>query len=284
MTRAFVDEPASAPERVGRFRRLEPSRGPLYTDPEHERVVRVEVWSGPADDADERLRHHAQAHALSRICHPNVMPVLEVGMDERHVFVARERVRGEDLHHVLRRRQLPLDERLALFAGIARGLQAVHEAGLPFVDFAPHKVLVAPDTQPLLTDLGVGSGRSPVARYMSPEQIARRPLTAASDQFSFGVALYEALFFRHPFVHTDVASLHTAVLEGRVVPCDARGVPGRVEAAVLRCLQTPPRARFGSMGEVAEVLESVTGRTKPLVTMLLCVAAGSALVAFVPMM
>ena len=217
MTRTSDGEPACTLQRVGRYRLLETLSHGTYAahDPADDRVVTLEVWSTSGNGADRLLE---SARWIAQVRHPNVVPVLEVGVDDRRIFVATEPVRGESLPSVLRRRRLPLDERVALFAWIARGLQAVHEAGVGFLDFAPHEVVVAPDTQPLLTLRRGPDDRPTATRYLSPEQIAHRPLTQASDQFSFGVALYEALYCRHPFVHTDAASLHAAVLSGQTVP------------------------------------------------------------------
>ncbi len=229
---------------------------------------------------------------MQRVRHPNVVPILEVGRDNRDPFVVLPFVTRDDLQIVTQRRRLSVTERIELFAGIARGLHAVHAGGHDHLGFTPHNVLIAPDTRPLLTAFGVpprGAATDDATRarrvegsprYMSPEQISGGPLTPASDQFSFGIALYEALFCRHPFVHTHAASLHAAVLGGAVVPSNDRGVPARVHAAVLRCLQTDPGQRFASMQEVADVLHTVSSPTKVLVAMGLCTAVGLALVAF----
>jgi serine/threonine protein kinase len=276
---------------LGRFRILDVLSvggvGTVYSahDPTLDRTVALKVLSGRGAEDPRRHRWHREAQAMALVSHPNVVPFVDVGMEDGHVFIAMELVAGGDLDRVLRRRRLSVAEIIEVFAGIARGLQAVHDAGLLHLDFKPQHVLIAPDTQPLLTDFGLAQpqpGRlMGTPRYRSPEQIAKRPLSVASDQFSFGVALYEALFSRHPFVHTDVASLHAAVLEGRVVIPEDRRVPRHVRAAVLRCLQPDPADRFDSMKDVAEVLETSGRSSAHIVAMALCAAAGLAAAAFI---
>ena len=293
VTRVAASEPTQAS--VGRFRVLkvlgEDDSGTVYAarDPSSDRTVALKVFASHGLDAAGRSRWAREAQAMTRICHPNVLSVVDAGLHGRQPFVATELVRGTSLHDVLRRRRLPVSESIELFAQIARGLHAVHDAGLVHWAFTPQNVLVAPDTRPLLTDFSIAgpaaeahtsTGTGPVLgtpRYMAPEQVAGQPPTAASNQFSFGVALYEVLFSRHPFVHTDLASLRSAVLEGQLESSPPRRVPSGIRTAVLRCLQRNPDQRFASMLEVADALESVRRPTPLLMGMGLCVGAGLAL-------
>ena len=282
--------------------------GTVYAahDPKTRRTVALKVLSVGGQDDVRRLRWHREARAMALVSHPNIVPFFDVGTDDRHVFIAMKLVAGGDLHKVLRRRRFSAAETIELFAGIGRGLQAVHDAGLLHRDFKPQNVLVAPDTTPLLTDFGLARPQQDESgwdleddaahrtseirlapgtvteagrvvgtpRYMSPEQIEGQRLSVASDQFSFGVALYEALYSRHPFIHTDVESLHAEVLEGRVVKPAGRRVPKSVRDAVLRCLARDPAERFRSMQEVVDVLERSSGAASYVAAVTLCASAG----------
>jgi eukaryotic-like serine/threonine-protein kinase len=293
------------PPTVGRFRILDVlavgGAGTVYAarDPELDRTVALKVLAVEGPDADVRMRRwQREARMMAEVSHPNVVPFYDVGTDEKHVFIAMELVPGGDLGRVLRRRRFSVSETLELFAGVGRGLQAIHDAGLMHLDFKPQNVLVAPDSHPLVADFGLARSQGGpcveslapnrsgnvvgTPRYMAPEQIVEGPASAACDQFSFGVALYEALYSRHPFVHTDVESLHAAVLEGRVVPPSGRGVPRRVRDALLRCLRTDPADRFDSMRDVVDVLDSASRPTIHLVALALCAAATGAFAAWAP--
>jgi serine/threonine protein kinase/tetratricopeptide (TPR) repeat protein len=94
------------------------------------------------------------------------------------------------------------------------------------------------------------SERGPVGTlaYMAPERHAQRPADARSDQFSFCVALYEALYHQRPFAGTDVASLRHAVLhEAPIDPPKGSSVPLRIAAALRRGLARAPEDRFPTM-------------------------------------
>ncbi len=92
--------------------------------------------------------------------------------------------------------------------------------------------------------------------YMSPEQFDGRPADARSDQFSFCVALFEALYGERPFKGRDFAELASNVLAGRLTPVSsARPVPAWVHAALERGLQANPAERFPSMAALLEELD-----------------------------
>jgi tetratricopeptide (TPR) repeat protein len=90
---------------------------------------------------------------------------------------------------------------------------------------------------------------------MAPEQFRGQLADARSDQFSFCVALYEALYGQRPFAGSTVADLAHNVMQGRLraVPV-SRGVPGRVRRALLRGLATDSEARWPSMDDLLAAL------------------------------
>ncbi|MEM9462450.1 MAG: insulinase family protein, partial [Myxococcota bacterium] len=94
--------------------------------------------------------------------------------------------------------------------------------------------------------------------YMSPEQFEGHPATAKSDQYSFCVTLFEALYGHRPFVGKTVAALRSAVVEGRMRAEDPSraGVPRHVHEAIVRGLALDPRERHESMDALLDVLTS----------------------------
>jgi serine/threonine protein kinase len=104
----------------------------------------------------------------------------------------------------------------------------------------------------LLTQVGVVMG-TPL--YMSPEQHLGQAADSKSDQFSFCVALYEALYQQHPFPGSTVQALASATVLGRIRERPAStNVPAPVHHAILRGLARDPQQRFPSMRELLEVL------------------------------
>jgi hypothetical protein len=211
----------AAGERIGRFVVQQPlGQGGMglvvsAMDPELDRVVALKLvptqGSGGSTLSERLLR---EARAMARLRHDNVLTVYEAGTHEGWVYVAMELVRGGTLRDAGAR---TWRETVALFARAGAGLAAAHARGLVHRDFKPENVLLE-DDRVLVADFGLvshavdaptGSGpaetplpSSPLTQigevvgtplYMAPEQHAGGRVDARSDQFSFCVALYEAL-------------------------------------------------------------------------------------------
>jgi tetratricopeptide (TPR) repeat protein len=187
-----------------------------------------------------------EARAMAQIAHPNIVPVFDAGTHDGHGFVAMELVRGTTLARWLRDGQ-PQEEILARFREAAAGLAAVHARGLLHGDFKPENVLVGDDGRARVADFGLAqpvgaSAASGTPAYMAPERIAGRTADARADQFSFCVALFEALCGHRP---------------DATRPRAPSSLPRRVRQVVERGLASDPDQRFASMDELATALARI---------------------------
>ncbi len=217
----------------------------------------------------ERLRREAMA--LARLSHPNVVSVYDVGTHDGRSYVAMALVDGDNLRQWLRtpRPQAAIVDAL-VEAG--RGVIAAHDAGLIHRDLKPDNIFVGPRGEVLVGDFGLarehtsgedgGGGRELSAAdtgltmagavvgtpaYMAPEQ-ADGEAIPASDQFSFCVTAWEALYGARPFQGATSAALRDAIARGVIDdPPAERKVPARIERALRRGLAADPAARFPSM-------------------------------------
>ncbi len=212
----LVAEP-SAPQTVGRFvieRRLGAgAMGTVYAarDPELDRLVAIKLLHDR--DADARLRKEAKL--LAQLRHPNVVRVFELGSAGDRAFVVMELVEGGDLGAWLRQQRRSWQEVVAVFVAAGRGLAAAHAAGTIHRDFKPENVLFGTGgsrregAEVKVADFGLarqraravaaeraatGEGAVGTPAYMAPEVLAGDAATPHSDQFSFCVALWEALW------------------------------------------------------------------------------------------
>lgn len=225
-------------------------------DPRLDRRVALKILPrrGDAPSADVALR---EARAMARLADPNVLSVYDAGMVDGAVYVVLEYVRGRTLATVLREEDLSAAQVLALYREAGRGLAAAHRAGVVHGDFKPGNVLVGDDGRVRVMDFGLarlaGADERHLSRfgtlaYMAPERLRGMPGTAASDQFSFCVALFEGLFGARPFEWGSFEELVEATTAGRVrLPSGAPRVPRRVRRAVLRGLSPEPADRFPTM-------------------------------------
>ena len=230
-----------------------------------------------------------EAQAMARLHHPHVVTVHDVGTFEDRVFLAMEFVAGGTLREWSGVRQRSWRETLTIFRRAGEGLAAAHAAGLVHRDFKPDNVLLGDDGRVVVTDLGLarptGDGCMPMSAveaieaietsessawdhtltrtgalvgtpaYMSPEQLRGERAEAASDQFSFCVTLYEALYGERPFAGKGLGALVASVLDGRVQPAPARSrVPRWLRRVLLRGLAVDPTRRFPEMSTLLAAL------------------------------
>jgi serine/threonine protein kinase len=253
-------------------------------DPELDRDVALKLLLPELHEdvagGDGQLRLQREARAMARLSHPNVVSVFDIGTVGDQWFVAMELVDGRTLTRWLEEESRPVDEILDVFTQAGRGLSAAHAIGLVHRDFKPDNVLVGKEGRPRVTDFGLArragavfgmaSGAAPtlddfgsISRsgtiagtplYMAPEQFVGGPVSAQTDQFSFCVALWHALHGERPFEASDIPSLASAVLQGRVRPPSSR-VPEEVTKAMSRGLNPAPEQRFPTMDELLAAID-----------------------------
>ncbi len=262
-------------------------------DPELGRQVAVKVLRGAVarDSAQAARRIMREARLAARVAHPNLVSIYEVGQHEGRVFIAMELVAGSSLTVWLRERPRSPKEILAVFVDAGRGLAAAHAAGVVHRDFKPDNVLVGKDGRARVTDFGLarrgapdespGASEAEKARvrrtslsdlsnaaailgtpaYMAPEQHSGANTDPRTDQFSFCVALYEALHGQRPFDGTTWEELSESVLGGRLKPPPATSrVPASLQRIVARGLSVRPGDRYASMNQLLEALGRDRGR------------------------
>jgi eukaryotic-like serine/threonine-protein kinase len=246
--------------------------------------------------ADARTRLIREAQLMARVRHPNVLSVYEVGERGDQVFIAMELVEGHTLRAWLREQQRTRNEVLDVFLQAGRALEAAHAAGVVHRDFKPDNVLIDGSGRAQVTDFGLAwSGAPPsgtpleralprtqvstivgTPAYMAPEQLKGRGSDGRSDQFSFCVALWEALTGQRPYQADDLRALEKAIDACNITPPQAR-MPSRLEAALRRGLDPDPQARFASM---AELLARLTPRSRRPLWLALGASAAAALATF----
>jgi len=256
-------------------------------DPELDRKVALKLLRSRTLDEGASERLVREARATARLAHPNVVVVHDVGVHDGSVFMAMEHVDGGTLGEWLTAEDRSQQQILEAFHEAGLGLEAAHDAGLVHRDFKPANVLMGLDARARVTDFGLArQGQTSQDRnalfsthsgteaklldatltqtgalvgtpaYMSPEQFAGEVADAHSDQFSFCVALFEALCGTRPFAGRTVTELAANVSAGRIAErktLDA--LPRRIRAALLRGLSPTPSDRFPNIGSLLRALQ-----------------------------
>ncbi len=224
-----------------------------------------------------------ETRIASRLVHPNIARIHELGEASGTWYVAMEHVPGKDLRELLKRAremgdQVPVGVVLKIGIEVARGLHHAHDArdaqgrSLKIVhrDVSPHNILISRTGDVKLIDFGVAKaanksmhtatgilkGKFP---YMAPEQASARPVDARTDVFALGIVLWEALCGRYLFRGKSDAATVKQVRAAEVqAPSELRpDVPDGLNQVFLKALRREPKDRYQSAQAFGEALEQV---------------------------
>jgi predicted Ser/Thr protein kinase len=235
-------------------------------DPELDRKVALKLLRTdlPGDPGAWRASLLREAQAMARLAHPNVIAVFDVGTFREQVFVAMEFLRGCSLGEWLREKQRGWRETVEVFLQAGEGLRGAHQSGLVHRDFKPDNVLVGDEGQVRVTDFGLARPILPMGEsakprsvpntdtshaiagtplYMAPEQWRGHPADERTDQFSFCLSLYEAVYEAFPYPGRTSVSF-----TGQLPPAPKNtSAPAWLRRALARGLSSSPEARYPSM-------------------------------------
>lgn len=249
------------------------------------KLLRADFRDSPRTE-ELRSRLLREAQALARLSHRNVVAVHDVGTHDEQIYVAMEFLEGQTLSRWLSEKDRSWREVLEVFLEAGEGLVAAHESGLTHRDFKPDNVVVRADGRVVVMDFGLAhlavaeaerdlSPSVPVTpltpapsatikrritqpgvmlgtpAYMSPEAMYGQTTDFRSDEFSFCVALYEALYGYRPFLGDTAGAIAVEISANRVRPPPRETpVPKRLHQLLLKGLSADPQQRFQTLGSL----------------------------------
>lgn len=211
-----------------------------------------------------------EARIASKVQHPNIIGLLELGELDGSIFYSMELVPGQNLADVLRHltvrgERMPLAVVLDIVAPILDALEYAHgfadERGEPLRlvhrDVSPHNILIGFDGAVKLLDFGVTKAEGQLHKtqpgmvkgklgYMAPEQIRSDPVDGRTDLFALGVVMFEAALFRHPFYGKTDPEVITSIMRNE--PPHPRSIdpsfPEMLSEVLMKALAKEPGDRF----------------------------------------
>ena len=220
-----------------------------------------------ARDPDRVERFEREVRAAAKLTHANIVTVHEFDREGSQPFYTMALMRGGDLKARIRSHPgMPPEEVRKIAAALARALAYAHGRGFVHRDVKPENVLFDEDGVPQLTDFGIARAMSSGTRmtatgmsigsphYMSPEQARGQAVDGRSDLYSLGVVLYEMLTGRVPFDAADTLAVAYSHVNDPA-PALPRHLAGW-QPLLDRLLAKSPGDRYGSAGELAEILAS----------------------------
>jgi serine/threonine protein kinase len=227
-----------------------------------------------SENVEDVLRFLAEAKAIGRIDHPNVVAIYDTGREGQSPFLVMELLRGEPLDRRIARGRLSADEALAIVIDACRGVAEAHREGIVHRDLKPANIFLSRDKGVKVVDFGVAKAWSAAdltltatgvavgsPRYMAPEQLASsRSADVRCDVYAMGAVLYEALAGRPPF---DGDTIYAIVPQIEVGPPPIPGAPPELEAVVRRALSLRPEARQPTMRALIDELTRARSPRRP---------------------
>src|SRR2546421_4661076 len=248
----------------------------LALDPRLGRKVALKVLIPSVTKDKERGRRFRQeARVASKISHPNVASIYEIGELKKHQFIAMEFVDGLTLRERLSRDPLPMSETLDIVIQTGRAIEAAHAVGIVHRDVKPENIMIRSDgyvkvldfglakltgafvseqaatsnitTRALSTEPGLIMG---TVNYMSPEQVRGLHVDIRSDIWSWGVVLYEAIGCEPPFKGATNSDVVAEILKSEPpLLKDRTNLPTSLCEVLRRCLYKDRDRRYQAIGE-----------------------------------
>ena len=221
------------------------------------------------------LRFQAEAEAIARISHPNIVQVYALGENEGMRYMALEYVNGRNLRDYLSRKGPPdLPVALAIIKQVAAALQKASELGIVHRDIKPENILLTKKVEVKVADFGLSrltaEGTVPLnltqsgvtlgtPLYMAPEQVQGKPTDHRSDLYSFGVTCYHLLSGQPPFrgnTAYEVAMKHCTETPEPLAALRP-DLPGDLIALVQKLMEKEPANRYASAKDVLRDLAKI---------------------------
>lgn len=247
----------------------------LHTDLQKRVALKIlHPWFSLRSDIVQRFV--IEARAASRLAHPHVVAVHDIGVEQSMPFLAMDLLEGQDLFTLTNRQyELPLERIADIFLPILSALAAAHEAGILHRDIKPENIFIArkpPREHPVLLDFGIskldaGSAAPSMTSsseivgtpaFIAPE-VATGGMTrfdARSDQYAIGVTLYLVTTGQLPYDGNTVPALLGTIVSGGAKPPSIHrpSLPPAFDALVLKAMALAPEERFASIRVLGNAL------------------------------
>jgi tRNA A-37 threonylcarbamoyl transferase component Bud32 len=226
------------------------------------KTIEPEVFRDPEFGAVYRTQFQNEASLAGKLRHPHIVAILDAVVGEDSGHIAMELVTGGDLsQHVRAERLLPPADVLQIGFKCCGAMDyAYRERGIVHRDLKPANIMIAQGTEIRIADFGAAFLKKSQAAqtaamgspfYMAPEQLAGREPTFHSDMYSLGVVLYELLTGCRPFVADRLEALVQRIMHADPAPPSTLrgGLPGEIDAVVLRAMKKDPAQRYGTWAQ-----------------------------------
>jgi len=251
------------------------SKGVVYEVEKRGEYFALKLLHTPGNgfSAAEKLQFRKEAAAISRLRHPNLIRVVDVGEINGQNFLVTNIVRGRNLDLEIRQQRLPVYRLMLLARTLADVLHELHRYQMVHRDIKPSNIVINEDSSFHLIDLGLVGDQEEIKKaqeqhdfvgtlqYAAPEQIGvlKRPVDGRSDLYALGITLYEAAVGQVPFTGTNITDLIQQHAVRRPEPIHNLNptVPKAFSLMVQKLLAKDPDDRYQSAKGLMSDLDKI---------------------------
>ncbi len=233
-------------------------------------ALKILLTEGPPTELEIK-RFQREATAAANLRHPNIVSVIDVGVEDGMPYMTMEYINGPSLATAIHRERLPLRRSLEIVRDVSQAIDFAHKKGIIHRDIKPGNVLLTSEGRPMITDFGLAKQLDSASHltktgtalgtpsYMAPEQAEgdARKVDHRADVYGLGAVLYHLLCGFAPFKgDTTVQTLYKVLTQDaprptRVVP----SIPAEVETICLKAMEKSIPRRYQSAAELAQDIE-----------------------------
>lgn len=236
-----------------------------------DRNVAVKVLRGDlADDEKFVRRFQREALSASKLNHPNIVEMYDVGEDDGRYYIVMEYVQGKTLKSLVKKRgALTLPEVIDIMTQLTSAIMCAHDSYIIHRDIKPQNVMILDDGRVKIMDFGIAMALNSneltqtnsvmgSVHYLPPEQANGSGSTIKSDIYSLGILMYELLVGKVPFKGDNAVEIAIKQMKEPIPSICKQNpdIPQSVENIVLRACAKNPKNRYDSVREMYDDIKS----------------------------
>ena len=235
-----------------------------------DRQVAVKVLRGDLSGDQKFVRRfEREALSVSKLSHPNIVEVYDVGEEEGQQYIVMEYIEGKTLKQLIQKRgTLTLPETVDIMSQLTDGLAHAHEAYIIHRDIKPQNIMILANGVIKITDFGIAMATNSTqltqtnsvmgsVHYLPPEQANGKGSTIKSDIYSLGILMYELLTGVVPFKGDTAVEIALKQLKEKLPSIRKQNptIPQSIENIVLKATAKNPRNRYDNVREMYNDLQ-----------------------------
>lgn len=259
------------PQKIGRFEILrELGRGAqsivyLCNDPHLQREVAIKTLHFAEADRRDSQSLLAEARTVSKLRHPNIVPIFEAGEQDGDPYLVFEYVAGGNLSKLLREKPLSPVHAAEMTVAVLDALAQAHAQGIIHRDLKPSNILIDAKGTPRVMDFGIAErvsaahttqeeGLMGSPPYMAPEYVQHRSINVKTDLYAVGLILLEMLTGRRAIQAENIQQMLARIVREPVqLPADGN-IDERLGSIILKAVAPDPQLRFDDAQQMRQAL------------------------------